>query len=159
MHQETANAAAIADATVVRGATNHEQAEAHGVYTVECIGPDGEVKWRDTIENVVCTEGKNVALDAALAGSAYTVVGPYMGLISSTSYTATRLTRRRGSRSSPTSITRRQSRTSRRSATTSVVSRILRRGSSTSAAASMRSMPMCSVGTSSVERATSFPSE
>jgi hypothetical protein len=87
MHQETANAAAIADATVVRGATNHEQAEAHGVYTVECIGPDGEVKWRDTIENVVCTEGKNVALDAALAGSAYTVVGPYMGLISSTSYT------------------------------------------------------------------------
>lgn len=38
--------------------------------------------------NVVCTVGKNVMLDAALAGSSYTVVGPYMGLISSTSYSA-----------------------------------------------------------------------
>lgn len=47
-----------------------------------------EIKWEDTCENVVCTEGKNVMLDAALAGSAYTVVGPYMGLISSVSYTA-----------------------------------------------------------------------
>ena len=40
----------------------------------------------DTINNVVCTLGKNVMLDAALAGSGYSVVGPYMGLISSVSY-------------------------------------------------------------------------
>jgi hypothetical protein len=38
--------------------------------------------------NVVATVGKNLALDTYLAGSAYTVVGPYMGLISSTSYSA-----------------------------------------------------------------------
>jgi hypothetical protein len=44
--------------------------------------------WAGLFPNVVCTVGKNVMLDAALAGSAYTVVGPYMGLISSTSYTA-----------------------------------------------------------------------
>jgi hypothetical protein len=47
-----------------------------------------EMVWSDVFHNVVCTLGKNVMLDAALAGSAYTVVGPYMGLISSTSYSA-----------------------------------------------------------------------
>jgi hypothetical protein len=46
-----------------------------------------EEKWRDTIDNVVCTVGKNVMLDAALAGSSYSVVGPYMGLIGAVSYT------------------------------------------------------------------------
>jgi hypothetical protein len=61
---------------------------AKGVYEFECIGPDGKVKWKDTIHNVVCTVGKNVALDAFLAGSAYTVVGPFMGLISSVGYSA-----------------------------------------------------------------------
>jgi hypothetical protein len=37
---------------------------------------------------VVCTVGKNIALDAYLAGAAYTVTGPFMGLISSTSFSA-----------------------------------------------------------------------
>ncbi len=40
------------------------------------------MKWADTAPNTVVTVGKNVALDAYLAGNAYTVVGPYMGLIS-----------------------------------------------------------------------------
>ncbi len=39
------------------------------------------------IDNVVTTVGKNLALDTFLAGSAYTVTGPYMGLISNVSYT------------------------------------------------------------------------
>lgn len=60
----------------------------HGVYTVECIGPDGQVKWKDTIDNVVTTVGKNHMFDTEFAGSAYTVVGPYIGLISNVSYTA-----------------------------------------------------------------------
>jgi hypothetical protein len=65
-----------------------ERAEAHGRYQIECLGSDGTLKWREIIDNVVATVGKNLALDTFLAGSAYTVVGPYMGLISSTSYTA-----------------------------------------------------------------------
>jgi hypothetical protein len=73
---------------VIRGTGLDECAKAHGRYEVECIGADGKLKWRDTIENVVATVGKNLALDTFLAGSAYTVVGPFMGLISSTSYTA-----------------------------------------------------------------------
>src|SRR5262245_20163848 len=46
-----------------------------------------EIKWTGQAQNVVVTVGKNVMLDNALAGSAYTVTGPFMGLISSVSYT------------------------------------------------------------------------
>ena len=41
----------------------------------------------EEFNNVVTTAGKNLALDTFLAGSAYTVTGPYIGLITSTSYT------------------------------------------------------------------------
>jgi len=88
MTEERAPARECSDASVIRGNGIGEQAEAHGRYEVECIGADGKLKWRDTIENVVATVGKNLALDTFLAGSAYTVTGPYMGLISSTSYSA-----------------------------------------------------------------------
>lgn len=49
--------------------------------------PDGEV-YTEEFHNTVVTVGKNLALDTYLAGSAYTVVGPYLGLISSVSYSA-----------------------------------------------------------------------
>lgn len=86
--EERVNTQAATDASVIRGGGVAERADAHGQYEVVCIGPDGVEKWRDTIDNVVCTEGKNLALDTFLAGSGYTVVGPYMGLISSVSYSA-----------------------------------------------------------------------
>lgn len=57
-----------------------------GRYTAECFGPDGELKWSDTIANLITTVGKNDMLDKHLAGSAYTAAW-YMGLISTTSYT------------------------------------------------------------------------
>ena len=85
---ETAQARDCSDASVIRGGGLGERAEAHGRYEIECIGTDGERKWRETIDNVVCTLGKNLALDSFLAGSGYTVTGPYVGLISSVSYTA-----------------------------------------------------------------------
>lgn len=84
--KEHGQAASATDATITRGAGEHESAEAHGRYVVECIGADGGVKWRDVIDNVVTTVGKNLALDTFLAGSAYTVTGPFMGLISAVSY-------------------------------------------------------------------------
>jgi hypothetical protein len=88
MTEERAQARECNDASVVRGGGLGERAQAHGRYELECIGADGKLKWREVIDNVVCTVGKNLALDTFLAGSAYTVVGPFMGLISSTSYTA-----------------------------------------------------------------------
>ena len=88
MTDERAQARECADASIIRGGGIGEQGCAHGRYEIECCGADGHLKWRDTIDNVVCTVGKNLMLDTAFAGSAYTVVGPYMGLISSTSYTA-----------------------------------------------------------------------
>ena len=88
MTEERASARECNDASVIRGNGQDERAEAHGRYEICCIDADGKVKWREVIDNVVQTVGKNLALDTFLAGSAYTVTGPYMGLISSTSYTA-----------------------------------------------------------------------
>lgn len=65
-----------------------ETAFAEGTYTVECHDADGNLKWSDIIHNTVVTVGKNLALDTFLAGAAYTVVGPYLGLISSVGYSA-----------------------------------------------------------------------
>jgi hypothetical protein len=84
---EKANALASAGGSLTRGAGLNEEAHADGFYVVECIGADGKFKWRDTIKNVVTTEGKNAALTHLFKGSAYTASN-VMGLIGNTSYTA-----------------------------------------------------------------------
>jgi len=88
MERENMNATDGCDAQVIRRASLFEMMSAKGVYRAVCTDRDGNVKWDEEYDNVVCTEGKNVALDAFLAGSSYTVVGPYMGLISSVSWSA-----------------------------------------------------------------------
>ena len=45
-----------------------------------------EIKGERSAENIVTTVGGNLALDTYLAGSGYTVTGPYMGLIGAVSY-------------------------------------------------------------------------
>ncbi len=49
---------------------------------------NGPIFHEEEFDNLVTTIGKNFLLDTTLAGSSYTVVGPYMGLISATSFTA-----------------------------------------------------------------------
>lgn len=87
---EAINAGAHASASAIYrgGMAVGEAVKLSGRYIAECRDKEGNLKWRDEIENLVTTVGKNLALDTLLAGSAYTVTGPYMGLISSVSYTA-----------------------------------------------------------------------
>jgi len=50
-----------------------------GVFEVECFGPDGELKWKDTAKNIVTNEGLDHILDVVLHGT--TAVSPwYVGL-------------------------------------------------------------------------------
>ena len=83
------NAVESANMSIASIAGMGESAQAEGVYTFRCFEyENGPLLWEQTIDNVVCTVGKNLMLQTALTGSGYTVVGPYMGLISSVSYTA-----------------------------------------------------------------------
>lgn len=64
-----------------------ERMHLSGRYVLELFGPDGRLKWRDTIDNLVTTEGKNSALDVHLGGAAQ-IATWYMGLIPTTGYAA-----------------------------------------------------------------------
>jgi hypothetical protein len=87
MKTENAAAQESTGAVVLRGSRLDEICKAKGHYHFRCIDKDGNLKWEDTIDNIVCTEGKNLMLDCAL-GANVAVVGPFMGLISSVGYTA-----------------------------------------------------------------------
>jgi len=86
MQRESVNAGAHCGATLIRRADTVESCKASGRYVVECRRSDGSLHWREEIDNLVTTVGKNKMLDEALAGSAYTAAW-YIGLISSTGYT------------------------------------------------------------------------
>ncbi len=47
-----------------------ESLKLKGTYHVECYGPDGQLKWKDVVHNLVTTVGKNLALDTILGNSA-----------------------------------------------------------------------------------------
>ena len=80
-------AASMASALVGIGLAVQDRAPIRGRFDVECLKPDGTVRWRDTIENTVVTVGKNLILDSALSGAAYTAA-EFVGMISSVGYTA-----------------------------------------------------------------------
>jgi hypothetical protein len=68
----------------------NDMVQGGGVFTVVCHDVDGNLKWEETFQNLVVTQGKNYLLDKIFAGSAYTAAW-YMGLIDSASptYSAT----------------------------------------------------------------------
>jgi hypothetical protein len=111
---ERMNAQDGTSVTVSKLGTMAEAMQAHGHFEFTCVGPREEdrdrycklrdllavwptdelrrefdaipleEKWHDTIDNLVVTVGKNLALDTILSGAAYTVTGPYLGLTQAT---------------------------------------------------------------------------
>lgn len=73
--------------TLNAGAVANETVGIEGVYHVECRDKDGNLKWEESFPNLVNAVGKELMLDTLLKGSSYSVVGPYLGLISGSSPT------------------------------------------------------------------------
>jgi hypothetical protein len=75
--------AGFGDNAVVTVQRNQKPEDMFGIggrYEVVCRDANGNVKWEDVAENLVVAAGKQLMLDTLLRGSAYTVVGPFLGL-------------------------------------------------------------------------------
>lgn len=59
-----------------------------GRFHAVCRDKNGNIKWEDEFDNLLTTVGRNHMLDNYLAGSGFTQVGPYLGLISSVGWSA-----------------------------------------------------------------------
>ena len=84
MHKEKQGFGDSAVATLQTKADGQEQVSIAGYYHVECRDAAGNLKWEDEFPNLVVAVGKQLMLDTLLKGSGYTVVGPFLGLISNT---------------------------------------------------------------------------
>lgn len=84
---EKINTQESSSASVERRTNDEHLVEAHGHYEVKCFDSEGNLKWEDVIDNVVCTEGRQANLQHFLKGSAYTA-SQVMGLIGNVTYSA-----------------------------------------------------------------------
>jgi hypothetical protein len=64
------------------GAATNELVGVEGYYIVTCRDKNGNLKWEEQFPNQVVQIGKQLMLDTLLKGSSYTVVGPFLGLVS-----------------------------------------------------------------------------
>lgn len=87
MHKELSGFGDSAQATMQSNVVGTETVGIEGHYHVVCRDAEGNVKWEDSFPNLVNAVGKQLMLDTLLSGSAYTTVGPYLGLISGASPT------------------------------------------------------------------------
>jgi hypothetical protein len=84
MHKELGSCGDSAIATLQANASFDETVGIEGVYKVECRDAEGNLKWTEEFPNLVNAVGKQLMLDTLLKGSAYSVTGPFLGLISGT---------------------------------------------------------------------------
>jgi hypothetical protein len=80
MTNEKASCGDHAVATLQANVTIPEGMGVEGHYHVECRDAQGNLKWEEKFPNLVVAVGKQLMLDTLLRGSAYTVVGPFLGL-------------------------------------------------------------------------------
>jgi len=84
MNIEKSNFGDTCDAVLVKNASFVESVGMEGHFVAKCYDKDGNLKWEDTIDNLVVAVGKQLMLDTLLAGSSYTAT-VYMGLVSGAS--------------------------------------------------------------------------
>jgi hypothetical protein len=88
MNQEITTNGDFSSASLIRNVDFTETVGMEGRYVAKCFDKDGNLKWEDTIDNVVTAIGKQLMLDTILAGSAFTATVT-MGLVG---YTGTLVT-------------------------------------------------------------------
>ena len=69
-----------ASAGLITSRKGAEGGGAGGVFTVECVGPDGQVKWTEKFHNLVVNAGLQDMNNQYFKGSGY-VAGWYIGLV------------------------------------------------------------------------------
>jgi hypothetical protein len=84
MTKELSNFGDNAVATMQANVTAPETTSIEGCYHAVCRDKDGNVKWEEGFPNLVVAVGKQLLMDTLLRGSAYTVVGPFLGLTKAT---------------------------------------------------------------------------
>jgi hypothetical protein len=87
MQKELASCGDNAEISLQASVAGTETVGIEGHYHVECRDADGNLKWTDSFPNLVNAIGKQLMLNTLLAGTSYTTVGPFLGLIGTTSPT------------------------------------------------------------------------
>jgi len=87
MQKEIASCGDKAEISLQANVAGTETVGIDGHYHVECRDADGNLKWTDSFPNLVNAIGKQLMLNTLLAGTSYTTVGPFLGLIGTTSPT------------------------------------------------------------------------
>ena len=82
MHKEKQGFGDQAVVTLQTKGMADETVGMEGVYHVECRDAAGNLKWAEEFPNLVNAGGKELMLNTLLRGVSYSVVGPFLGLIS-----------------------------------------------------------------------------
>jgi len=83
MHKEVAGFGDFSSAALVKKGDFNEVVGMEGHFVAECYDKDGNLKWKEEIDNLVVAVGKQLMLDTILAGSAFTAT-VVMGLVGAT---------------------------------------------------------------------------
>ena len=85
MHSEKVDAQDLIGATALLGGRLSEQVSITGRYDVKCLDAEGNLKWEDSIENLVVNVGKANILSVYLGAGTQTTTW-YMGLVDSAGF-------------------------------------------------------------------------
>jgi hypothetical protein len=92
MFNEKAQSTDAVTAGLVAGTKSDERVGAGGIFRIQCVGADGQVKWEESTHNLVVNEGLQDMNTKYFKGSTYSAAF-YLGLVtgpgSGTTYVAT----------------------------------------------------------------------